>query len=68
MSKALEALRLLAKAAGHEDGSSLGDFVYDIRERVVDDLPEGMSSWDHPQVKAWIEGCSLAREALAEGA
>ena len=43
---------------------SPGDFVYDIRERVSDDMDGLESSWDHPRVKSWGEACSAIAELL----
>lgn len=51
--KALRALELLYSA------TSIGDYVYDIREREL-------KGWDGPRVTAWGEGARLAEEALRE--
>ena len=51
--KALRALELMFSA------SSLGDYIYDVRER------EG-KGWDGPAVQAWSDGVMLAEEALKD--
>jgi hypothetical protein len=36
------------------DAEHVGDFAYDLRERVnLHDLKPGQSSWEHPRVVAW---------------
>ncbi len=38
-----------------------GDFIYNIRdrERVMNETPDGQSTWDHPDVTAWGDAASL---------
>ena len=40
-----------------QDSASLGDFIYDIRER------EGLG-WDGPKTKSWGMGCVLIKQAM----
>lgn len=49
----------LLKAAKILTDLNLGDYVYNVRERVPGDWPG--STWDHPMVKDW----SWAAAALA---
>jgi len=41
----------------------LGDFVYDIRERCLDDEFKG-NSWDHPRVLRFNDAVNRLREEL----
>lgn len=47
----------------------LGDYTTDIRDReqVMRETPEGQSTWDHPDVKAWSDA-STVMQAIAKGA
>lgn len=54
----LEAIR---KAAKTLDRLNVGDFTYDVRnsESVMAETPEGQSTWEHPDVKAWSDASGL---------
>ena len=43
-----DALRVLAK-------EGIGDFIYEIRERVASDTTYHGNTWNHPRVRAWGE-------------
>ena len=53
-----EALRVLMR-------ESLGDFIYTIRERVLEDGTFKGSTWDHPRVRAWGEACKAIGRHVA---
>lgn len=55
----LWALRVLVK-------ENVGDFVYAMRERVLDDPDWRGVSWDHPRVKAWSDASSIIVDYVAE--
>lgn len=38
---------------------SVGDFVYNIRERAAEDPKCPKNSWNHPRAKAWGEVCAM---------
>ena len=55
----LEALRLLSK-------ESLGDWVYEIRDKVIESDFE--NTWDHPRVVSWGRACELTAELVKKHA
>lgn len=46
----------------------ISDYTSDVRSRehVVDGTPEGQSTWDHPDVKAWAEASALVERIAKE--
>lgn len=44
----------------------IGDFVYTMRERVLDDPSFTGNSWDHPRVKAWSDASRVVAQYVAE--
>lgn len=55
----LWALRVLVK-------EGVGDFVYTMRERVVNDPEWTGVSWDHPRVKAWSDASQIVAEYVKQ--
>lgn len=55
----LWALRVLVK-------ESVGDFVYTMRERVLDDPDFTGNSWDHPRVADWGKASTIITDYVAE--
>lgn len=51
----------------------LGDYVYDIRERVREDEDEwfknnpGSSSWDHPDIERFSDCVEIIEEVIKDG-
>ena len=45
---------------------SVGDFVYAMRERVLDDPNWTGVSWDHPRVADWSKASSIIADYVAE--
>jgi hypothetical protein len=46
------------------DRLGVGDFIYNVRERHLDEVPDGVSSWEAPSVKAWGAACMLISELV----
>lgn len=57
--KLLEACAVLVE-------NNVGDYVYDIRERCSQDVPEGVSTWEAPRVKAWGQATKVLGEMVAK--
>lgn len=57
----------IEKAAKDLTRMSLGDGVYRIRDshEVLSTTPDGQSTWDHPDVKAWSDA-SVLLQSIAE--
>lgn len=57
----------IEKAAKDLTRMSLGDGVYRVRDsqEVLSTTPDGQSTWDHPDVKAWSDA-SVLLQAIAE--
>jgi hypothetical protein len=55
--KLLEACAVLVE-------NNVGDFVYEIRERCDQDIPEGVSTWEAPRVKAWGHAAMVLEEMV----
>lgn len=51
--------RQLIKACVILNKESVRDFIYNIRDQqeVMDETPDGKSTWEHPRVKAWSDAC-----------
>lgn len=47
---------------------NVGDFIYSIREseRVLMTTPEGVSTWEHEDVKAWSDAAVVADRVAKE--
>lgn len=43
---------------------SVGDFVYNIREKAAEDPECPENSWNHPRVKAWGKVCAMIGPVL----
>lgn len=57
--KLLEACAVLVK-------NNVGDYVYDIRDQCLGDVPAGVSSWEAPRVKAWGQATKVLGEMVAK--
>lgn len=55
--KLLEACRVL-------DRLGVSDFIYDIKDRHGNEVPDDVSSWKAPSVKAWGAACTLISELV----
>lgn len=62
-------LEAIEKSAKDLDRMSIGDFVYKIRDRenVLVETPDGQSTWEHPDVKAWSDASSLMAAIARQG-
>lgn len=40
----------------------IGDFVYSIRDRCLEDVPENVSTWEAPRVKAFGNACMVVQD------
>ncbi len=45
---------------------NIGDFVYTMRERVLDDPNFTGVSWEHPRVKAWSDASQIVTQYVSE--
>lgn len=61
LAELLNALRAMQGA------HSIGDFVYQVRESEVSELPDGADSWAGPKVQAWNNGAIAITRALKHG-
>lgn len=61
-------LAAIRKAAKTLDRLNVGDFTYSIknRGRVQSETPDGASTWEHPDVKAWSDASVLMGEIAKE--
>jgi len=57
--KLLEACAVLVK-------NNVGDYVYDIRDRCSQDIPDGVSAWEAPMVKAWGQASKVLGDMVAK--
>ena len=42
------------------------DFVYQIRDRSLDEVPADVSSWEAPSVKKWSAACETLRRIVTK--
>ena len=67
--EALGELKAFERAAQDLTRLHLGDGVYEVRSRhkVMTETPDGSSTWEHPDVKAWSDAAvllaAIAKEA-----
>lgn len=47
----LDAARTLVK-------QNVGDYIYSVRERALEEVSGAMSTWEAPSVKAWGAACA----------
>lgn len=45
---------------------NVGEFVYAMRERALDDPDWTGNSWDHPRVAAWGKASEIIADYVAE--
>ena len=59
----------IERAAKDLTRMSLEDGVYGIRDslEVLSTTPDGQSTWDHPDVKAWGDASELLRRIAEQG-
>lgn len=66
---ALSEVEAIERAAKDLTRMSLGDGVYRIRDsqEVLSTTPDGQSTWDHPDVKAWGDASEVLRSIAEQG-
>lgn len=67
VSAAWAEVKAIEEAAQTLNRLHLGDFTTSIRdsEEVRDTTPDGASTWDHPDVKAWSDAAGTMRAVAA---
>ena len=45
---------------------NLGDWIYEVRERVLSDESFDGNTWDHPRVKAYSDAVMVVEKAVTE--